>query len=147
MPDKEAITVPVAAANMLEARTPHQHDAPHGGALIVIGDHAGHLEFVLDGASGTLTMYVLDGEAENAVPLGSIGLAMQIAAPGKGPIMVQLKPVANVLTGETEASSSQYSAQSGDLEGVTEFSGVLPELAFRGMELDNVAVTYPGTGE
>lgn len=146
-PGPPAITVPVGAADMLDARKPHRHDAPHGGALIEIGDRVGHLEFVLDAATGTLTMYALDGEAEHAVPLHSLGIAMQISLPNKGPVTVQLRPESNVLTGETEASTSQYSARSDDLKGVTEFSGVLPEMAFRGMELENVAVAYPGGGE
>jgi len=125
----------------------HHHAAPHGGTLIMLGDHAGHLEVVLDNATGTLTLYALDGEAEQPVRLNSLGFAMQVTAPGKDPVSLDLKPVENVLTGETGSSTSQYSAQNDALQGVTEFSAVIPELAFRGMELENLAIAYPKGNE
>lgn len=125
----------------------HRHTAPHGGTLIMIGDHAGQLEFVLDFESGTLTMYALDGEAENAVRLSSIGISMDVTVPGKPAFEIQLKPVENVLTGETQTSTSQYTAQSEELKGVTEFNAVIPELAFRGMEIENLEVPFPAGSE
>ena len=121
----------------------HHHAAPHNGTLVLLGDHAGHLEFVLDNAMGTLTVYALDGEAEQPVRLNSLG----IAAPGKDPVSLELKPVENVLTGETGTSTSQYSAQNDVLKGVSEFTAVFPELAFRGMELENVSVNFPAGNE
>lgn len=129
------------------AREEHHHAAPHGGTLIMLGDHAGHLEFVLDNATGTLTMYALDGEAEQPVRLNSLGIAIQVAAPGKDPVSLELKPVENVLTGETGTSTSQYGAQNDALKGVSEFTATIPELAFRGMELENVSVNFPAGNE
>ncbi|NUM52732.1 MAG: hypothetical protein HUU46_03730 [Candidatus Hydrogenedentes bacterium] len=125
----------------------HHHTAPHGGTLILVGDHAGQLEFVLEPATGALTMYALDGEAENAVRLNSLGIAMNITIPGKPAFDIQLKPVENVLTGETTTSTSQYAAQSDDLKGVTEFGAVIPELSFRGMEFENVEIAFPEGNE
>ena len=125
----------------------HHHAAPHNGTLVLLGDHAGHLEFVLDNAMGTLTMYALDGEAEQPVRLNSLGIAIQITAPGKEPVSLELKPVENVLTGETGTSTSQYGAQNDVLKGVSEFTAVFPELAFRGMELENVSVNFPAGNE
>ena len=113
----------------------------------MLGDHAGHLEFVLDADAGTITMYALDGEAESAVRLNSIGVAVQITVPDKLAFNVQLRPVENVLTGETSTSTSQYVAQSDELKGVFSFKGVLSELAFRGSEMENVSFSYPeGSG-
>ena len=45
----------------------HQHTAPHGGVLAELGEHEAAAEMVLDRASGSLTLYVLDAHAENAV--------------------------------------------------------------------------------
>lgn len=125
----------------------HHHTAPHGGTLLMIGEHAGHIELVLDTTTGTLDMYALDGEAENPVRLNSIGIPLQVSLPGKATVTLQLKPVENVLTGETVVSTSQYRAQSDELKGATLFSGVFPELAFRGLELENVAFSFPGGNE
>ncbi len=113
----------------------------------MIGDHAGHLEFVLDAGTGALTLYALDGEAEHAVRLNSIGIDLQVSVADKPPVTLQLKPVENVLTGETGASTSQYSAQSDALKGAAAFTGVIPELAFRGMEIENLSFAFPKGNE
>ena len=47
----------------------HEHHAPHGGSLQVFGKEFAHLELVLDAATGRLTAYALDGEAEGPVRL------------------------------------------------------------------------------
>lgn len=152
----EPVLVPVGTASSNSdstekaapaAHEEHHHAAPHNGTLIMLGDHAGHLEFVLDNSTGTLTLYALDGEAEQPVRLNSLGFGIQITAPGKGPISLELKPVENILTGETGTSTSQYAAQSDALKGVTEFNAVIPELAFRGMELEDVAISFPAGNE
>ena len=113
----------------------------------MLGDHAGHLEFVLDADAGTVTMYALDGEAESAVRLDSIGIGLQVSVADKPPVTLQLKPVENVLTGETGTSTSQYSAQSDELKGAAAFTGVIPELAFRGMEIENLSFAFPEGNE
>lgn len=125
----------------------HKHVPPHGGALIAIEGHVGHLEVVLDSATGTLTLYALDGELENPVRLNSIGFDVRIAAEGKDEKTLTLKPVENVLTGETGNSTSQYAVQSDDLKGITAFKGVIPELSFRGLELADLAFSYPEGNE
>lgn len=125
----------------------HHHTAPHGGTLISLGDHTGHLELALDSAAGALTLYALDGEAENPVRLNSIGFQAVISIDGKPDVSVAFKPVANVLTGETGTSTSQYTAQADELKGVTAFKGSIPELSFRGMELADISFTYPGGNE
>src|SRR4051812_8065508 len=47
----------------------HAEKGPHGGALVAIGQDDAHLEIVLDAETGTLTAYVLDGEAEKAISI------------------------------------------------------------------------------
>lgn len=138
-----AASAPTTVETKTDEENGHHHAAPHGGTLVEIGDHFGHLEFVLDSESGTLTMYALDGEAEHGVPLRSIGVVIRITVEGKEPVTLTLKPVANVLTGETEQATSQYAAQSDALKGVTAFTAVLPELDFRGMQMENFEIKYP----
>jgi hypothetical protein len=45
----------------------HEHHAPHDGTLVELGEEFAHLELVLNAQTGTLTVYVLDGEAEQSV--------------------------------------------------------------------------------
>ena len=48
----------------------HQHgEAPHGGSLIELGEEQYHGELVHDSETGTVTVYILDSKAENAVPI------------------------------------------------------------------------------
>ena len=44
----------------------HEHKAPHGGELYEVGEHAYHVEVVCDDEHHMLTIYILDGHAENA---------------------------------------------------------------------------------
>ena len=46
-----------------------EHKAPHGGTLVALGDHQYHAEIAWDETAKTITVYVLDGEAEKAVPI------------------------------------------------------------------------------
>ncbi|GIS61994.1 MAG: hypothetical protein CM1200mP2_42190 [Planctomycetaceae bacterium] len=46
-----------------------EHKAPHGGTLVALGDHQYHAENAWDETAKTITVYVLDGEAEKAVPI------------------------------------------------------------------------------
>ena len=48
---------------------------PHGGTPVVLGNEAYHLELVVDAASGTLQVYVLDGEMENFVRVSAPSIA------------------------------------------------------------------------
>ena len=45
----------------------HIHVAPHGGTLVPLGEHAYNLELVRDADTGRLSLYVLDGHAENFI--------------------------------------------------------------------------------
>ena len=45
----------------------HHHHPPHGGTPVVLGNEDYHLELVLDGSTGRLQAYVLDGEMEDFV--------------------------------------------------------------------------------
>ena len=44
-----------------------EHKAPHGGTLVALGDHQYHAEIAWDETAKTITVYVLDGEAERAL--------------------------------------------------------------------------------
>ena len=58
-----AVLALVFAANV----SAHQHKAPHKGTLVEFGEEFAHLELVLDQATGKISAWVLDGEAEKAV--------------------------------------------------------------------------------
>ena len=53
------------------AKTPAEHahpdEGPHGGSLVELGDEKYHAELLHDDDKGTVTIYLLDGAAKNAV--------------------------------------------------------------------------------
>ena len=49
-----------------DAEHDHEHNAPHGGQLIELGDHEYHAEVVMDHDEHKFTVYILDAHAEAA---------------------------------------------------------------------------------
>lgn len=136
MPDLPAAPPPV-----------HEHHAPHGGSLEVLGEEAAHVELVLDPATGGLTSYVLDGEAEKPVRVAQPKLVLKIEDLPGGPTTVELTAVANPLTGETVGDTSQFEGRSDKLKGATKFEGSLATITARGVKFDAVAIGFPGGNE
>lgn len=127
----------------------HTHIAPHGGALIGLGDHLAHLELVQDSQSGKLTAYVLDGEAAKAIRLVQPTIEILLVkdpSTKQGESLV-LKAVANALTGEKETDSSEFSVTSDLLKGKTEFNGIIQSIDIRGTEFKGIEFSYPGGAE
>ncbi len=118
----------------------HDHVAPHGGALMVVGAEYAHFELVLDSSDGTLRAYILDEEAEGALRVTQETLKLVLTDP---PGTVTLDAVANALTGETVGDSSEFKVKSALLEGVSSFAGALEKLEVRGRAFSNLAVSYP----
>ncbi|MBQ18086.1 MAG: hypothetical protein CMJ65_13270 [Planctomycetaceae bacterium] len=55
-----------------------EHDAPHGGSLIALGEHAYHAEIVWDDDTHSITAYILDGEAKSPVGIAAKELVLVI---------------------------------------------------------------------
>lgn len=120
----------------------HKHQAPHGGALIVLGEEDAHLELVLDSESGTLTAYVLDSEAEQAIRLARPELIVEVE--GKP---LQLAAQASELSGEKVGDSSEFRSQSPLLIGLSRFQGSLPEIEVQGRRYEKITFKYPEGNE
>jgi hypothetical protein len=133
----------VISGHMTASSAQHEHRAPHGGALIELGEEFAHLELVLNAHTGTLTAYVLDGEAEHAVRIGQDLVALEIRVANR-PVPLALAPVANVLTGEQAGDASQFARQHERLKGLKTFTGVVKSVLVRGQAFNDVAFTFPG---
>lgn len=133
----------------------HTHKAPRGGALVEIGEHFAHFEFLLDKTTGKLDVYLLDGHAENAVrsKQATIELTIRVTAaePGKHaedkPFTLTLAGVASALTGETATDTSHFSGQSDLLMSVTNFSATVKSIDVRGKTHNDVEFRYPEGNE
>ena len=141
----QAVQKPTATptSSPLSQKHEHHHTAPHGGALVVLGEELAHLEFVLDQKTGTLTAYVLDGEAENAVRIPGTALELKLAKDSA----LSLQPVADELTGETKAETSTFRGESEGLKGVDSFEAVLVSIDVKGQSFNDVAFRFPEGNE
>jgi len=126
----------------------HEHKAPHHGTLVVFGAEFAHLELVLE-KDGKLTAYVLDGEAEKAVRIKQKEIEMKLESIDgkKTDVKLKLKAVANVLTGETEGSTSEFSVTAPELKGAAKFHALIPEFIVKGVEFKKVDFAFPEGNE
>jgi len=141
----DASTAPVAtnavAVAVAVADDGHAHTAPHGGVLVELGEHVGFLEVVLDADAGSLTVYVLDGGAEQAVRIAQPSISLTFEMPQA--IATQalvLAAKANVLTGETVGDTSEFVVIHPALKGQTMFTARVGELTVKGQTFRDVAV-------
>jgi hypothetical protein len=127
----------------------HEHHAPHKGSLQVLGEEFSHYELVLDPATGTLDVYVLDGEAEKAVRVKQKQLVFKLKARGaKGPaVKVVAKALANELTGETVGDTSQFEAVVPALKGAQAFDGSLVLGQVKGRTFKDLKIKHPEGNE
>ena len=124
----------------------HGHQPPHAGTLVDVGGGFGHLEFVLDAATGKLTAYLLDGEAEKPVRVSARSIPLKIKA-GASSLTLPMQAVENKLTGETAGDTSQFEGQSDGLKGLKEFDAVIETLDLRGRAFSNVQFNFPRGNE
>jgi hypothetical protein len=111
----------------------HVHQAPHGGALVELGQEFAHVELVFESATGKVTAYVLDGEVEKPFRLEQKELLLK----GKTQSLA-LQAVGSPLTGEKPGDTSQFEGRSDGLKGATEFDAALVRIVVKGREFHDV---------
>lgn len=114
------------------------HTAPHGGTLIEVGDHAYNLELLRDPASGKLTVWVLDGHAENFVRIKAATIEAAAAVGGEKKTL-SLKAVANAATGETVGDTSQFEVQADWLKGAAPIEVTVPSVEIKGRRFERLS--------
>jgi hypothetical protein len=126
----------------------HEHHAPHKGTLVELGEEFAHLELVLNPQTGTLTAFVLDGEAEQSVRIAQPAIELALRLPGSGKdLALALPAVQNPLTGEAVGQTSQFQLQHEALKGATRFSGTVKRVTAKGELFQNVAFRFPEGNE
>ncbi|MDA0838470.1 MAG: hypothetical protein O3B01_28865 [Planctomycetota bacterium] len=129
-----------------ESKKAHDHEAPHGGTLVVFGEEFAHMEMVVDETSGKLTIYFLDGLASNGVRLKTESLTLLLST-GEKRETITLKGVENDLTGETVNESSQFEGQSDFLKANHKFEVHISVLNIKGVEFKEVKFDFPEGNE
>ena len=125
----------------------HAHHAPHGGTLVLLGDHGSgyHLELLLD-ENGTLEVYVLDGEAEKFVRISQEEFEIETKGAEGTENTIALEAVADPATEETVGDTSFFRAKE-QVDGITSFEGNLKSLVVKGKKYENVSFRFPEGNE
>ncbi|GJM44123.1 MAG: hypothetical protein DHS20C21_09650 [Gemmatimonadota bacterium] len=123
---------------------PHRgrHEPKHGGALVPLGEDHAHLEFVLEPATGLLTMYVLDGEAGKPKRLQQEMVFAKITTDAEEFAMV-LFAQGDSETGEQLGDTAFYQAAHRKLEGQAGFDAVLEGVTIGRQSYRRVSFRYP----
>lgn len=124
----------------------HAHTAPHGGTLVVLGDHFAHLEIIHDPETGRLDAYVLDAEAERGVKVPNLELRLTYTANNAVGSAV-LQPVESQLSGEKIGDTSHFSGVVAELQSLSRFHLVLEEISVRGSDFEGVSFGIPEGNE
>ena len=121
-------------------KTGFEPQAPHGGLLVDAGDDFAHIELVFDSTTGNLSAYILDGEAEEVVPLKQPTILVRLVNPVR---TLKLKAVVNPLNGEKLGATSSYFLTDPSLKGLSQIKGVLVSVNFNGRAFKNLAFQIP----
>ena len=122
----------------------HEHHAPHKGTLVEFGEEFAHLELVIDQATGKISGYVLDGEAEKPIRVAQTEIVLKVA---KEDFSVTLKAVANDLSGEKVGDTSEFEGQSDKLKGLKNFDALVVAITVKGKEFKDVKFNFPKGNE
>ncbi len=98
----------------------HSDPGPHGGVLAEWGEEEYHAEFTVDHAKKQATVYILDGQAKNAVPIASetIELTLTNVTP---PVQIALQ--ADPQKEDPKGSASRFVGTHDQLGTEMEFKG------------------------
>lgn len=124
----------------------HEHQAPHGGTAVVLGNEAYHLELVRDAATGTLQAYVLDGEMEKFIRTNAAAIEI-VATVNGAPQTLALQPVASAVTGETVGDTSLFEGKADWLKTTAQFDATLKTITIRGTTFSDVKFNFPKGNE
>lgn len=131
-----------------------EYEAPHGGLLVVLGEHRAHLEIVLDHEAGEVIVYVLGPEAETPLWINQPHLAMRII-PIKlnkekheeliysvGEAMhVQLEPVP--AAGEQHKGTWRFHKKRDVFEDLLKFEGIVEKIPLKKRTFKHITFYYP----
>lgn len=125
----------------------HEHRASRGGMLVELGEEQAHVELVVDVATGAITAYVLDHEAEKSIRIAQPEITLVVVVPGQRPAPVPLRARDNPVTGDAVGRSSEFAGQFDGIRGLKEWEGSIQAITVLGATFENVAFHFPSGNE
>jgi len=103
----------------------HPSEGPHHGSLIELGIEEYHAELVHDEASGSVTIYVLDSAAKNAVPIEATEVRVNLSHDGEAE---QFTLAASPDAGDPVGKSSRFVSTEEELAEDLDYEGTEAKL-------------------
>jgi hypothetical protein len=116
---------PGGGAAQPAAEEAHPTEGPHGGELVELGNEEYHGELVHHKNAGTVTIYVLDGEARDVVPIESTEITINLTHGGQAE---QFKLTASPEESDPAGRSSRFVSSDEELAAHLEEEGTNAEL-------------------
>ena len=102
---KQPIEPAPTGPQVVDAKHDHPAEGPHHGQLIELGDDEYHAEIVHNDATRTVTVFLLDKQAKNNVPIAEREITINVATEDQP---LQFKLPAMPLPDDPKGSSSQF---------------------------------------
>lgn len=112
----------------------HSHEAPNGGVLTEVGEHAASLEWLVE--DGQFKIYIFDGCAEKPIRVAQKEIKVVLKVDEEKEI--SLTPVTNKLTGEKPGDSNTFAADVSDLSKEKISAITVHSVAIQGIDYKNV---------
>ncbi len=117
-------SLPVDKTPSPAAQHEHAEEGPHHGALVELGNEAYHAEVVHNADS--VTVYILDSQAKNAVPIDVAEVLINASHEGKPQ---QFKLAASPEPGDGEGKASKFTSTDAKLTACIDDASAAPKLS------------------
>jgi hypothetical protein len=107
-PSRDTSAAPSATAESHE----HPTEGPHHGSLIELGNEEYHAELLHDEQAGTITVYILDSAAKQAVPIDATELTVNLSHDGQAE---QFSLAASPQSSDPPGQSSRFTSSDAEL--------------------------------
>lgn len=124
--------------NQASSSQGHLHPAPHGGALVMLGQHAAQIELVPEDGGKSWALYVLDGGAQRFARIEQATVSATLD--GRSAIF---HAVENAATGESAGNTSKFALKADWLDPDGRFSVKIDEVTIFGQSFSGIEFVFP----
>ena len=124
-PDATTTITDAPPATVPHAEHAHPSEGPHHGDLVELGNEEYHAEIV-HGEAGSVTVYILDSGAKDAVPIDAQEVTINMTHDGNAE---QFKLPADRDASDPEGKSSRFSLKDEELAGDLDSADAVAKLA------------------
>jgi len=124
--------------NQASSSQGHFHPAPHGGALVMLGEHAAQIELVPEGDGKTWALYVLDGGAQRFARVEQATVSTTLD--GRS---ATFHAVENAATGESVGNTSKFALKADWLDPDGRFLVKIDEVVVFSQSFSEIEFIFP----